>query len=286
MAKKSKNKQAGQPSALRADPAARPTPASASRAEPGPQAASGEGQIQGQLPLFYKQPRPLHLTNHADLCIKHPINYSFAASTVAVPVLLGEFLTAGRDYPIVFGPGDIPAPVVFMGVNKTDNLFVNPDGSWAEGAYVPAYVRRYPFLLVDAGQTKRRVLFVDESSENVTHGKGNALIVDGKPSQIAQNAIKFCEAYLTDQEGTKQFCEALVAHNLLEPRNITLSLPGNRKIMLQDLRVISPKKFEELPDAVYLEWRRKKWLFPAYCHFQSALNWARLTDRAAQRAKR
>ncbi len=283
---KGRNKERNQsaPSQLRAETGPRAAAASPSRAEAGPQPASA-GAVQGPLPLFYQRPRPLHLTEHADLGLKSPMSFAFAATTIAVPVLLGEMLTAGRDYPIVFGPGDPPVPIAILGVNKGENLFVTKDGSWEAGAYVPAYVRRCPFLLVEAGDGKRRILFVDEASPNVVRGGGGIpLIADGKPSETVQNALKFCEAYHYDQEQTRKFGEALVELNLLEQRDIHLALPGGKKLVLKELRVISPKKFEELPDAVYLDWRRKKWLFPTYCHFQSGINWQHLVDRAAAKA--
>lgn len=284
---KAKNNERNQnaPSPLRAESGPRAAASSPSRAESGPQPATAGVAGQGQPPLFYERPRPLHLTEHANLGLRSPMTYAFAATTVAVPVLLGELLTASRDYPIVFGPGDPPVPVAFMGVNKGENVFVGKDGSWLSGAYIPAYIRRCPFLLVEAGDSKRRILFVDEASPNIVRdGKGIPLIADGKPSEAVQSALKFCEAYAYDQEQTRKFCEALVELDLLETRNINLVLPGDRKIMLKDLRVISPRKFEELPDSVYLEWRKKKWLFPAYCHFQSGINWQRLAERAGAKA--
>ena len=105
---------------------------------------------------------------------------------------------------------------------------------------------------------------------------------DGKLTEVANASLKFCEAYAVDQENTRQFSEAIAEHDLLEVRNITLALPKG-KITLQDVRVISPRKFEELPDSVYLEWRKKRWLFPVYSHLQSGLNWQRLVGRAAAR---
>ena len=278
---KNKDRKQDAPSALRAE-APRAAASSPSRAEPGPQPASTV-TVQGQAPLFYQKLRPLHLTDHADLKLKSPMTYEFAAATVAVPVLLGEFLTAGRDYPIVFGPANPPVPVAFMGLYKGQNLYVNKDGSWEAGAYIPAYIRRCPFLLAEVGEAKRRILFVDEASPNVVRGaEGTPLVADGKPSETAQNALRFCEAYAYDQEQTRMFGEALMALDLLEPRNISLVMPGNQKMLLKDIRVISPKKFEELPDSVYLDWRKRKWLFPAYCHFQSGINWQHLVDRIAK----
>ena len=113
-----------------------------SRAETGPSPAT----IQGSLPLLYQKPRPMHLQEHADLCLKQPPNYAFANGTIAVPVLVGEFLTAAQEYPIVFGPGNPAVPVIFMGLRQGENFFIQPDGSWLPGTYIPAYLRRYPFL--------------------------------------------------------------------------------------------------------------------------------------------
>jgi len=279
---KSKDRNQDAPTPLRAETGPRAAGGTPSRAETGPSPATAGGlQLQGPPPLFYERPRPLHLTDHADLTLKTPFSYAFAAHTVAVPILLGEFVAAAKDYPIVFGPGDPPIPVACMGVAKGANLFVGADGRWLTGTYIPAYVRRCPFLLVEAGEPKRRILFVDEASPNVSHGEGLPLIAEGKPTETAQNAIKFCEAYAFDQDKTREFCEALVAQDLLETRNITLTVPGGAKITLTDMRMISPRKFEEMPDDTYLEWRRQKWLFPAFCHFQSGMNWQRLAERAA-----
>jgi len=229
---KGKTKDAKQETPLRAETGRRAGAASLSQAESGPSPATGAPAAQGHLPLFYERPRPLHLTEHADLALKTPANFAFAATTVALPILLGEFLAAGKDYPIVFGPGDVPAPVAFMGLGKGENLFVQPDGTWRRGAYVPAYVRRYPFLLVDSPENKRRILFVDEASPNVTRGKGTPLVADGKPTEAAKNALKFCEAYAFDQQKTREFCEALVAQDLLETRNITITLPGGLDLIV------------------------------------------------------
>ena len=163
-----------------------------------------------------------------------------------------------------------------LGLRKGENLFVDKDGKWETGAYVPAYVRRYPFYLVEAKEGRRRVLFVDEDSDHLTKNGGAALVDDGKPSKTAQNALKFCEAYAEDQRNTREFCEAVAALDLLEKRDLAVNLPGGKKLVLKDILIIDPRKFEALPDDVFLDWRNRKWLFAVYCHFLSGSNWQRL----------
>ena len=228
---------------------------------------------------FYKKLRPLHLEQHADLGLRQPIDYSFAANVTAVPIVLGEFIAAAKDYPIVFGPGEIPVPMVMLGLRKNENMFVGKDGSWQPGTYIPAFIRRYPFMLVDADKVQRQILFVDEDSNNLVRGGGLPLVVDGHPSELAKNIIKFCQSFNADLAGTRDFCKAAKDLDLIETRNITVTMPENRKLVMQDLIVIDPRKFEALPDNVFLEWRKRKWLFGAYCHFQSGVNWQRLAER-------
>ena len=228
------------------------------------------------MPLFYSKLRPLHLKDHADLAIKEGATFAFAAGATAVPIVVGEFMSAAHDYPIVFSAGAQPVPLAMLGLQKGTNLFVDKNGKWEPGAYVPGYVRRYPFFLVDAPEGNRRVLFIDEDSDHLTHKGGAPLIAGGKPSETAQNVLKFCDAYAEDQRITREFCEAVVKLDLLDKRNLTINLPGGKKLLLKDLLVIDPRKFEALPDSVFLEWRKRKWLFAAYCHFVSGANWARL----------
>lgn len=275
---KNKNKQkgdktkSGAPSPLRAEserPAAAPTP---SRAETGPAPATAAGPM----PLFYKNLKPLHLKDHADLALKQGAGFAFAAEATAVPLVVGEFMAAARDYPIIFSGTENPVPLVMLGLRKGTNLYVDKDGVWQQGAYVPAYVRRYPFYLVEAQEGRRRILFVDEDSDHLSHNGGAPLVADSKPSETAQNVLKFCEAYAEDQRNTREFCEAVVALDLLDKRDLAVSLPGGKKLVLKDILVIDPRKFEALPDKVFLEWRDRKWLFAVYCHFISGANWQRL----------
>lgn len=278
---KNKGKQKGNknkaeaPSPLRAEserPAVAPTP---STADKGPAPATAAGPM----PLFYKNLRPLHLKDHADLALKEGAGYAFAAEATAVPLTVGEFMAAARDYPIIFSGTESPVPLAMLGLHRGENLFVDKDGKWQAGAYIPAYVRRYPFYLVEAQEGRRRVLFIDEDSDHLTHDGGAALVADGKPSDTAQNILKFCEAYAEDQRNTREFCEAVVALDLLDKRDLAVNLPGGKKLMLKDILVIDPRKFEKLSDDVFLDWRKRKWLFAVYCHFISSANWARVALR-------
>lgn len=243
--------------------------------------AGGDDAVQGTLPLFYQRPRPLRLKEHADLAIKPVPDYSFAARATALPLMMGEFPAAAKDYPILFSRGNPPIPVALVGVFKDRNLFVGEDGAWRQGHYVPAYVRRYPFLLTEDQASKRRVLCVDEDAPVLTRGEGQRLVEEGKPSELAQRALRLCEMYAADQERTRLFMQAVAEHDLLVTKQAGVALVTGQKLLLRDFSVIDPEKFEALSDELFLEWRKKGWLYPVYSHFLSGQNWQRLADLAA-----
>ena len=77
----------------------------------------------------------------------------FIAQTHAIPVTVDEFGLAQRNYPIVFSIGDNPIPIALMGLNEGVNVFLDPDGRPIDSTvYIPAYIRRYPFLLARLNQ--------------------------------------------------------------------------------------------------------------------------------------
>jgi hypothetical protein len=233
------------------------------------------------LPPLYKSLRAFDVKEHAGLGLRLPPNLSYAAGAATVPLLLSEFASASRDYPIVFSADPVPTPVAVLGVRRGQNLFVGPRGAWRVGAYLPAYIRRHPFFLAARKESQEHVLAIDVTSPNVLREGGTQLVVDGAPSELAQAALRFCESYAADDAKTREFSLALVRHELLEPRSLTLALPAG-KTVLKDLRVVAAKKLDALPDDVFLDWRRRDWLLPIYSHIQSAGNWQRLAEYAAR----
>src|SRR4029453_11145526 len=118
-----------------------------SSAKPASASPTPTVQDRRQLPLFFRRPELLEAGKHGDLQLADQWDYSFAADTLAIPLTVAEFREAAVNFPIVFGGGDNPMPVALTSLQPERNLFVS-DGRWQPGTYVPAYVRRYPFLAV------------------------------------------------------------------------------------------------------------------------------------------
>lgn len=237
----------------------------------------------GGLPMFYKSSRPLDIESDSNLCVSPPESFAFAAKTNAIPILTDEFPLASSNYPIVFAEGDNPVPAVVVGLENEVNLFVDQENHWLPGTYLPSYIRRYPFLLMDDEEQKQYVLCIDETSEMLGEKGEYELFKDGKASAFTQGAMNFCAQLRQQGEATDEFVKALKEYNLLMANNAEVDLPQGTKIQLAGFQIIDPKKFDLLPDKIYLEWRRKGWIGLIFAHLLSTHRWQNLVALNAMR---
>ena len=142
---------------------------------------------QTSLPLFYEQPRPLAAGVHDNLSLASNTGFGYAAKTNAVPLVATELPTACRHFPIVFTDGEQPTPVAVLGVRGQENLFVDAQGQWRPGTYIPAYVRRYPFIFMENEDRSQYTLCVDEKAAAVVEGRDNPFFDEaGEPTEIGR----------------------------------------------------------------------------------------------------
>lgn len=233
-------------------------------------------QPAGSLPLFYQKPEPLHAESHGRWSLREG-NLDFAAQAHVVPVMLTEFGPVARSYPLVFAPGDA-APLALLGLEHR-NLFV-ADGQWAEGTYLPAYVRRYPFGFIATTNPDDFILAIDAASERLSQdGEGSPLFVDGKPSELTRQALQFCDAFQSEALNTQAFSAALMAQGLLVDRRADVTLPNGRQWGLKGFQVIDVERLRQLDDAVIVAWHRKGWLELIHFHLASLENFSALLER-------
>ncbi len=247
---------------------------------------NGRSEDEGaaRLPLFYAQPRPLDAERHAGKSIKPKKSYGFASETNAVPLTAAEFPRAMRHYPIVFASENPATPLAVLGLRNAENLFVGDDGAWLPGRYIPAYIRRVPFIFLESADKLSYTLCIDEASDFLVEGDdGQPLFVDGKTSDVTDNALKFCSAYQGQSTATQEFVSALDEHDLLAPNQAGVTLNSGEKMSLSGFRVIDEKKLTALPGEKFLDWRERGWLAPIYALMLSNAAWQTLIDLAAQR---
>jgi hypothetical protein len=197
----------------------------------------------------------------------------------AVPVNLIELPQVCHFYPIAFSPDETGTPVAIMGLRDHENLFLGTDNmQWAEDAYIPAYIRRYPFIFSEMPGSDQLSLCIDMDSSVVEDGGEQKFFdADGKPSTLAQNALEFCKSYHAAAQHTIEFGKAMAAAGILVDRQAEIGVGAGKRISFSGFRIIDEKKLADLDDKLFLEWRRKGWLPFIYAHLFSGAQWQRLT---------
>jgi hypothetical protein len=243
---------------------------------------SGESTASGAdvLPQFYRDPAVLDPAAHGALRLAPVAGFRFAAATNSIALGADEFYAAQAHYPIVFTTTDPITPLAIVGAGDPKNLFVTADGAWRDGCYVPAYVRRYPFVMVQAPGRDDLILAIDRSAEALSTERGEPLFADGKPAPVVQRVLEFCAAFEHQVAVAREFAAALAARKLLVENRAQVTSPSGVAVSLGGFQVIDETRFNMVPDDVILDWRRRGWLGLVYAHLMSTHRWPALARLA------
>lgn len=201
------------------------------------------------LPMFYNDLVPLNSNEHSKWKIKGLDNASFMQSQHAIPITTDEFINAARNYPIVFSVGDNSVPLILMGLNEGVNTFMNDEGQFREPAYVPAYVRRYPFMLAKLRpEAEELSLCFDPTANAVGDFKeGDTLFDEDQPSETTKNILNFCEQFEQAGQRTGQFVQELEKMGLLMDGEVSIQQTGVEKpFIYRGFKMIDEAKLRDL----------------------------------------
>ncbi|HEY0625511.1 MAG TPA: SapC family protein [Allosphingosinicella sp.] len=202
-----------------------------------------------QMPIMYNGLQPLSNLDHKTWKTRSSQEAPFLAKVHAVPILIDEFVAAQRFYPIVFSIGDNPVPLALMGLNEGVNVFVDEKGVLLNPAYVPAYLRRYPFMLAKLQPDSDSLsLCFDPTSGLVgDFEEGNPLFDGDQPSETTQNILKFCEEFEMGAQRTNAFMEELKKSDLLMDGELTLQLSDNSQpAIYRGFRMVDENKLRDM----------------------------------------
>lgn len=201
------------------------------------------------LPIFYKDLQPLSSSKHANYKSRSSDKAPYFAHTHAVPLTIDEFVHAQRNFPIVFASGDNSVPLALMGLNEGVNTFVDEEGSLLNPTYVPAYVRRYPYMLAKLRPEGDELsLCFDPTSELIgEYDDGNPLFDGDKPSEALNAILKFCEDFEIAVQRTNAFMNAMREEDLLIDGEVSIQPTGSDKPFLyRGFKMVSEDKVREL----------------------------------------
>lgn len=234
--------------------------------------------------LIYETAVPVSNGRHAKASVEVTNRYAFARNINSVPLMAVEFPEAVSDYAIVFAQsGDEIVPLAILGARQNENLYLDADDQWQAG-YIPAFVRRYPFVFSSNEGGQSFTLCVDEAFQGLNYlGRGQALFdAEGKPSAYTDNVLKFLQEYRHQFLRTQAFCRKLKELDIFEPMQAQFTLGGGEKMSLTGFLVVDRKKLKALPAQTLSELAQTDELELLYLHVQSMRNFNRLKDRLVQ----
>ena len=236
---------------------------------------------------IYQKPVFINSVAHKSIKVAPVTNFGFAKELNSVLTLGQEFLEAAKFFPVVFtktASGDI-IPVSILGLRNDENLFVDGKGNWKDGAYVPAFFRRYPFILANnVGQDGSFAVCVDSGYEGYGKKSGMSLF-DDKGEQTAEfmRVIDFLRNYQTQFEVTKNLVRLLTEYNLFKDFSANITLPAGEKLGFAGLLMVDEEKIFGLEDDQILNLVRIGYMAWIYAHLYSLSNFRSLMTMAEKK---
>lgn len=238
-------------------------------------------------PLFYKNVVPLNKEKHEKLYLEPIEGYGFASETNSLYIAAVEFGKVSREYPIVFGtePKGGVYPVVLLGLKNNQNLFVDDKGNW-NADYIPAYARRYPFIL--AGQTngedQQFAVCIDEGYAGFNTAKeGQPLFDDkGEQTQVLKQAVDFLTDYQNHVQLTLQFCNNINELGILEPMQANIEMKSGDKMSMGGFLCVNREKLAALKPGQLADLVKTGQMELIYAHLISLANVAVLMNRLSK----
>lgn len=224
------------------------------------------------LPLFYRDLVPLNSRDHATWNSRTTDRAAWLVNQHAVPLTVEEFPQAQRHFPIVFSSGSDPVPLALMGLNEGVNVFVDDEGKLIDNVYVPAYARRYPFMLAKlAPEASELSLCFDPTSDLIgDFGDGTPLFVDGQPSDACKSTLSFCEQFEQAGARTAAFVAELQKHDLLMDGEVAIKRDDiEAPFVYRGFRMVNEAKLREVRGDVLRGWNQNGLLPLVFAHLFS-----------------
>jgi hypothetical protein len=213
---------------------------------------------------------PVTHREHQNIKIKKIDTFDFVEKTHVCSVMVHEFSKAAPTYPIIFleDPNqDAFKPVALLGLEAGENLFIQ-DNKW-RAAYIPAIIRRYPFVLASSPDSDRYTVCIDEGSQFVNEAEGQPLFnEDGTPSEALEKVKRYLQELQQMELFTTEFVRYLSEKNLFTPMNMNLRV-GKEVKSVTGAYVVNEERINNLSDETFLEMRKKRYLPVIYAHLSS-----------------
>jgi hypothetical protein len=228
--------------------------------------------------FLYERPELLTREIHGSLGLTRPdAPFDFTRTVRALPVTLSELPSVQKHYPVIFSDLDNPVLLAIFGITDGTNLFVDPNGEWDQSAYIPAYLRCYPFALAKKSDDELAVV-IDRAAASLSENPEVSFFEGGELTAETQAIVDLCGRYEMDRRKTDDFCKRVKSLGLLSPHRAVRKTPDVDE-NLADYYAIEAAKLTKLDKDKIIELFLDRSLAAIYSHLFSLENWHRLVER-------
>lgn len=198
---------------------------------------------------MYKNLEIINTIEHKNTAIKQVQDFSYAKEQTNAPLTIAEFYEACKNYPIFFAKDTNNEwfASAMLGYKDKENLFVDDKGTWAKNCYIPAFIRRYPFVFVNQPDNQFALAVESEyKSEDENDSIRKLFIKDGKNSEFLNGVLNFLTQFQNDATATSKFIKQLEAWELLEEKNATITTQENQTYNINGFYIVNEEKLQHL----------------------------------------
>lgn len=197
---------------------------------------------------MYKKLEVLNKIQHKNKSVAEVSDFLYSKNLINAPIALSEFFEACKNYPIFFAKDKDNKwfSTALLGYKEGVNLFVDKKGKWKELHYIPAFVRSYPFILVNQENKKEMVVAIDAEYLDEKVSSKKLFDENGNNSEFLNSAIGFLNQYYADSLSTNEFIKQLEAWEILEEKVVNIVNSKNEKFTLGGFFIINEEKLKHL----------------------------------------
>ncbi|MDD4506978.1 MAG: SapC family protein [Sulfurospirillaceae bacterium] len=220
---------------------------------------------------------------HSKCGVKAIDSFVYAKELVHAPITIAEFYESCKDYPIFFtkDANGIWSAITMLGYKEKENTFINAQGIWEKNRYIPAFIRRYPFVFATQPNTHELALSFDVTcKEDKSTDMGRRFFDDEtKITPFLQGVLNFLTQFQNDAKATAEFIKQLDDWGLLEAKTANIVTTTGETVTLEGFYIVNEEKLNHLSKKKKEELCTKKAIPLITAHLISLSNIQRLGNR-------
>ena len=217
---------------------------------------------------MYKNLEILDKQKHKDIKFDNQDSIEIAKKIGFVPVGVAEILDMSCFAPVIITADDKAEFAAFTGISEEVNIY-------SKEAYVPRFVKSYPFLNVtakDENDNLNEVIGIDNADFTGEDKEVSIFNEDGELNEIANEKIENVRELNRQRAISKRIIEQLKENDLLLKRDFKVKVNDEERTLLNEFYIVDREKLLKLDDETIASWARKGWMSLIDAHIKSLGN--------------